>query len=204
MYSHTVFGVAAKLLVSADAEPGATLVERERQKAEFLRLVNEVRPVLSRVALRLAAGNTAVAEDCVQDAVVAAYRAYMAGAFKDRGRFRGWMITILTNCFLVDHRKAKRTVATGDIDRIIEARQGAGPLAPDGTDALGEALIEALATLSEEQRACVLLVDMHEEDYGQAAKILGVPVGTVRSRLHRARLTMARHLLARQGRRSDP
>lgn len=67
-------------------------------------------------------------------------------------------------------------------------------------ETLDEELEAALASLPEAMRLCVVLVDMEGQDYAEAAKTLGVPIGTVRSRLSRARLQL-QDLLRDYGRR---
>jgi RNA polymerase sigma-70 factor (ECF subfamily) len=170
------------------------------RRVAFMRALNEHRAVLSRVAYRLAMGQAELAEDCIQEAVVKAYKAYVEGRFRDDHRFRPWILTILTNEFLMDRRKQSRIVTSGNIEAIVEARQFEQNHGPEGDESLKSDLEAALTALSPEQRACVVLVDIEELDYKEAARALGTPIGTVRSRLNRARLKMAELIL---GRRAD-
>lgn len=152
--------------------------------------------VLARVALSLTR-NQADAEDLVQDTLVRAYKAI------DRfdGRHpRAWLLTILRNTNL--NRVAKRTIdvvprteaARDAVDRTPSNDAGPEQLAMDRTyDAVVE---RELAALVEPMRAVIEMVDMDGLSYQEAADALGVPVGTVMSRLHRARKRMRDSLLA--------
>lgn len=143
--------------------------------------------VLYRVALRLT-GSPPEAEDLVQDTLVRAFRAF------DRfdGRYpRAWLLTILRNARrndlrrrrpdLLDTELADRLPDGGrDGERDVTAAQAvAGQLAPQ--------IREAVAGLSAKHRAVLVLVDLDGLTYQEAADVLEVPVGTVMSRLHRAR-----------------
>lgn len=160
----------------------------------FLRLVRECEPTLLRVARRLCVGRDD-ADDVVQDAVVAAYRAFMAGRFEEMENFRPWMLRILRNTFLQAERKRKRWVLPGRdaLEALTDVRPAQPP--PSSLDA---ELDRALLALSDEQRICIELVYFEELEYEEAALVLQVPVGTVRSRLARARYSMYASLVEAQ------
>jgi RNA polymerase sigma-70 factor, ECF subfamily len=145
-----------------------------------------VTPEISRLhgaARTLTRGGDA-AEDLVQDTLVRAYRALC----RFDGRHpRAWLLTILRNAFYKEAVR-QRPVPVADLPSATQT---------DRTDALAfdDALRRALATLPEEQRAVVALIDIEDLSYAETAAALGVPVGTVMSRLHRARRKLREQLL---------
>ena len=148
--------------------------------------------MLLRVARSLTR-NDADAEDLVQDTLLRAYRAI------DRfdGRHpRAWLLTILRNTHINRNRRRRPELlrdTDGGVDRI-------GQLAGDDTtdamiDVAFDAEVEAaLASLDEPFRAVVELVDIDGLSYAETAQRLGIPTGTVMSRLHRARGRIRDHL----------
>lgn len=129
------------------------------------------------------------AEDVVQETLLRAYRAI------DRfdGRHpRAWLLTILRNANI--NRARKRTPdLLRDEERTLGALPARGADGRDGAaeraldDMPDERLVEALRRLSSDHRAVVALVDIDGLSYREAAEILQIPIGTVMSRLHRAR-----------------
>lgn len=134
------------------------------------------------------------AEDLVQDALIRAYRAIEGFD----GRYpRAWLLTIVRNTHLNRVRKRRPELLDDpdqDIDRL--SRQGTASTVED--DVVGgtlDAVIDAaLRELPAKHRQVLELVDMDGLNYQEAALVLGVPVGTVMSRLHRARKSMKRRL----------
>jgi RNA polymerase sigma-70 factor, ECF subfamily len=132
------------------------------------------------------------AEDLVQETYLRAFRSwhtYLPGS-----DCRRWLFRICRNCFLRSRERERHTVFLDDGDAesfaavVSQARlseQGADSLLT-GID-LAPALKRALDQLREPFRSAVLLVDLEEQSYDAASDILGVPVGTVRSRLFRGR-----------------
>jgi RNA polymerase sigma-70 factor (ECF subfamily) len=153
----------------------------------FRRYVVPELPVLLRVARRLT-GSPTDAEDLVQEAVIRAYRAV------DRfdGRYpRAWLLTILRNTWRNMNRRARPYLLDTD-DQVnsvpapgADGRGGAEEHVVDGM--LDAALVTELRNLSDNHRAVVTLVDIDGLTYQEAADVLGIPTGTVMSRLHRAR-----------------
>jgi RNA polymerase sigma-70 factor (ECF subfamily) len=136
------------------------------------------------------------AEDLVQDALVRAYRAL------DRfdGRYpRAWLLTILRNTHY--NRLRKRTPDLLE-DELAQKLPGRGADARDGTSeaALGSGfdplVHDALKSLSIKHRQVIALVDLDGLTYQEAADMLGIPPGTVMSRLHRARAKVREQLEA--------
>jgi RNA polymerase sigma-70 factor, ECF subfamily len=168
-------------------------------RAEIERLTSR----LYGVALRLT-GNPAAAEDLVSEAVLKAWR--NLGQLKDRRSFPKWVVQILTNTFVSDYRKTcqEPTIAIEDDgeERFSLFEQLHQPFLlwwsnPEErvvTKLLNEDIERALDALPDTFRVAVVLVDVQGYSYAEAAELLGVPVGTVRSRLARARSALQRSL----------
>jgi RNA polymerase sigma-70 factor (ECF subfamily) len=141
------------------------------------------------------------AQDVVQDAFLNAYQAL--DTFKGDSQFFTWLYRIAVNTAISLKRK-RRVVLS--IDRDYDAQgPGAEPLDASEYSQPGHALEraeqerrvqDALNRLSPEHRAVLILKDMEDQKYETIAEILQVPIGTIRSRLHRARLEL-RSLLQR-------
>ncbi len=147
--------------------------------------------------------NSATAEDLVQDAVVKALRA--REQFKAGTNLKAWLFRILTNTFINHYRRAgleRDTVAGADIEPVAEGWVSADTLRqlrnPEEVALLpiveGE-VRNALDALPTEFRMAVMLCDVEEFSYEEAAEIMGCPVGTVMSRLHRGRKALKSSLL---------
>ena len=168
----------------------------ESRDAAFATHVMPEIDVLARVALSLTRHH-ADAEDLVQETLVRAYKA--VDRFDGRHP-RAWLLTILRNTNL--NRVTKRTVEV--VPRSDGARKAADhtPSSDAGpeeatVDRTFDAVVEReLATLPEPMRAVIEMVDMDGLSYQESADVLGVPVGTVMSRLHRARKRMRDSLVA--------
>jgi len=141
--------------------------------------------------------NPADAKDLVQDTVLRAYRFFHQ--FTPGTNCRAWLLTILYNSFRNDYRRASRektSVAPENFEREIETyslrsdRPQADPESMLFDKLLDHEVQEALDKLPEEFRSVILLVDIEELNYQEAALALAVPVGTVRSRLSRGRAMM--------------
>ena len=112
-------------------------------------------------------------------------------AFKGLRRFRGdaklgtWLYRIAYNACLDELRRSRR-------DEELPLSDGLRSLSPDPADVAAgrEDLARALAALPPDERATVLLVDAQGFDYRQASRVLGVPEGTIASRLNRARASL--------------
>ncbi len=158
------------------------------RKSSFRDLVEPEIEVLLRVALNITSSR-ADSEDLVQETLLRAYRAI------DRfdGRHpRAWLLTILRNTNANLHRR-RRPGTIGDWELIRTARPAFGrselPSAEDSYvhEELHADLDAAVRALDPRFRAALILVDVHDLSYAEAAAVMGVPVGTVMSRLSRAR-----------------
>ncbi len=144
--------------------------------------------VLLRVG-RTLTGSWHDAEDLVQDTLIRAYRAI--DRF-DGAHPRAWLLTILRNAHLNSLRRQRPDLADErlDLDTKRPAFGAAAPQSPEDTVTEGvfdDDLERALATLDERFRTVLLLVDVDQLTYSEVADLLDIPVGTVMSRLSRAR-----------------
>ncbi len=145
--------------------------------------------VLLRVAQTLT-GSWADSEDLVQDTLVRAYRAI--GTF-DGAHPRAWLLTILRRTHLNSHRRQRPDLRSelGDLEGGLRPAFGAmvvpGPEETVIDRVLDEEVERALATLDPRFRTVLLLIDVDQLTYAEVAHLLGIPVGTVMSRLSRAR-----------------
>jgi RNA polymerase sigma-70 factor (ECF subfamily) len=153
----------------------------------FAELVRRHRDRLWAVALRTL-GDREEAADAVQDALVSAYRA--AHTFRGQSAVTTWLHRITVNACLDRARKAasRKTSPVDDTERLeqlLEPHESAA--APAERNDLHRQLLEALGTLPPDQRAALVLVDMQGYPVAEAARILDVPTGTVKSRCARGR-----------------
>ncbi|WP_274914634.1 RNA polymerase sigma factor SigM [Streptomyces sp. WZ-12] len=172
----------------------------------FGEIVRRHRDRLWAVALRTLSDREEAA-DAVQDALVSAYRA--AHTFRGQSAVTTWLHRITVNACLDRARKtaSRRTSPVAETERLeqlLEPEESAA-LPAERQDVHRELLI-ALRTLPEEQRAALVLVDMQGYSVAEAAAILDVPTGTVKSRCSRGRarlLPLVTHLRDDDGD-SDP
>lgn len=159
-------------------------------------------PGLRRFAAALLRGNSERADDLVQDSLERALsRWHLRQAERS---LRGWLYTILYNCFLSDQRRRARR---GSHNPLTEAVEAGLPGISGGQDSALQHrdLVRGLSTLPEEQRAVLLLIAVEDLSYEEAARVLGVPTGTVMSRLSRGRERLRQYLDADlQNRAGDP
>lgn len=148
-----------------------------------------------RVALSVT-HNRADAEDLVQESLLRAYRAL--DSFDGR-HARAWLLTIVRNTNVNMHRR-QRPDLVEDWDLLRRSRPAFGAALQESPEKtvmdgiLDERLAEAVAELDPKFRAVLMLVDVHDLSYAEAAATLGVPIGTVMSRLSRARDRLRRRL----------
>lgn len=140
------------------------------------------------------------ADDLVQETYLRAYRAW--SSYEPGTDCRRWLFTICRNVYLRARERERRVVATEDPEleslaaaAIADAadRSGYGELFSNVD--LGPAIARAVADLPTAFREAVELVDVQDMTYERAAEILGVPIGTVRSRLFRGRRLLQESLI---------
>ncbi|TDT28626.1 RNA polymerase ECF family sigma subunit [Streptomyces sp. BK208] len=153
----------------------------------FGELVRRHRDRLWAVALRTL-GDREEAADAVQDALVSAYRA--AHTFRGQAAVTTWLHRITVNACLDRARKAasRKTAPVDDTERLeqlLEPHESAS--APAERNDLHRQLLDALDTLPADQRAALVLVDMQGYPVAEAARVLDVPAGTIKSRCARGR-----------------
>jgi RNA polymerase sigma-70 factor (ECF subfamily) len=172
--------------------------KRERDR-RFQQEAMSCLTAVARFALSLT-HDEADADDLVQETFLRAYRSW--DQYRPGSECRGWLFTICRNAYLNNRARAQREVEL-DLPEL-EARQAAavhdgvrnGPLEDTWLRAdLAPAIRRALADLPEVLRSAVILVDLQDLKYEAAAEVLGVPVGTVRSRLFRGRRQLQDALL---------
>jgi RNA polymerase sigma-70 factor (ECF subfamily) len=156
----------------------------------FGELVRRHRDRLWAVAIRTL-GDREEAADAVQDALVSAFRA--AHTFRGQSAVTTWLHRITVNACLDRVRKAssRRTTPVDDTERmeqLLDPHESAE--APAERQDLHRELFAALAKLPVDQRAALVLVDMQGYPVAEAAEILGVPSGTVKSRCARGRVRL--------------
>ena len=171
--------------------------EDQRREDAFSRYVVPEIAVLARVALSIT-HNAADAEDIVQETLLSAYRAI--DRF-DGAHPRAWLLTILRNAELKRHRRRRpRLLREGEsVERWSTTDPAYSPSSPEEliVGPQFEAVVaDSLASLPERHRQVVELVDIDGLSYAEAAQVIGVPVGTVMSRLHRARSRIRLRLTA--------
>lgn len=141
---------------------------------------------LYRVALRLT-GDPAAAEDLVQDTMLRALRGW--SSFRPGSNARAWLVTILRNQFINGYRSRKRAPQSVDMEAVPEPADPKDP-DPEGRffrELVDEEVLAAVDALPTEFREVLVLSDMEGLPYADVAEALAIPVGTVKSRLFRAR-----------------
>ncbi len=167
--------------------PPGTLVDEKRQSFEREALVHL--DALYRVALRLT-GNAADADDLVQETMLKAYRAWHQ--YEQGTNAKGWLLTILRHAFINEYRRRTRHPETVDLDAIepfavFEDIQEEDPQGRFFDQIVDDEVLRAIDELPEQFREAIVLSDVEGMSYEEVARILSVPIGTVKSRLFRAR-----------------
>lgn len=144
---------------------------------------------LYRLALRLS-GNEADAEDLVQEAMLRAYRSWER--YTPGTNAKGWLLTILRHLFINEYRRKRRHPESVDLDTIepfalLDEKQEEDPQTAFFDRIVDEEVLRAVDQLPEAFREAVMLSDVEGLSYEEIAKVLEVPVGTVKSRLYRGR-----------------
>ncbi len=182
------------------AEQPADLTEQDKRRFQENAL-----PLLDSLygaALRMTR-NPADAEDLVQETMLRAYRAFRS--FEPGTNLKAWLFRILTNAYINTYRKRQREprkVSSDEVEEfdLYQALKDHDPQwdeTPENIvlDALVDSdIIEAIDELPEQFRMAVILSDIEGFSYAEMADIMGVPMGTVMSRLHRGRKALQERL----------
>jgi RNA polymerase sigma-70 factor, ECF subfamily len=146
-------------------------------------------PGLRRFAWALLRGDRERADDLVQDTLERALSRWHLQ--RPAGNLRGWVYTILYNRFLSDQLRLKRR---GHHDTLTEATELPGVDGGQDSALQHRDLLRAFSALPEEQRSVLQLIGVEDLSYEEAARVLGVPIGTVMSRLSRGRERLSHHM----------
>ncbi len=152
--------------------------------------------LLYHYGLRLT-GDSQQAEDLVQNTMLKAYRSWHQ--YQMGTNVRAWLVTILRNCFVNEYRKACRAGVHIDVDEIeriavLGDDEQSDPESRFFDQIVDDEILRAIDTLPDEFRETLVLSDMEALSYAEIAKVTRVPLGTVKSRLFRARHTLRRKL----------
>ncbi len=137
--------------------------------------------------------NQSDAEDLVQETFLKAYR--FIDKYDEGTNAKAWLFRILKNAFINEYRKKSKAPQAVDIDQANllkdedeKAFKGFNDLREEMfQNMMGDEITNAINTLQEDFRTVILLCDVEDFTYEEIATILEIPIGTVRSRLHRAR-----------------
>jgi RNA polymerase sigma-70 factor, ECF subfamily len=185
------------MFISGEEMDVTSPTEAERH-AEFERLVGPYLAQLYPAALRMTR-NTSDAEDLVQETLAKAYVAFHQ--FTPGTNLRAWLHKILSNTFVNSYRKTKRQPALATSDQWQAGTDAGAPVArsaeAEALDRMGDSeVLRALRDLPKDFRTAVYLADIEGYPYREVAAMMGTPIGTVMSRLHRGRDRLRRALAA--------
>jgi len=183
-----------------EAEAGRRIASEARERVRFEEEALELADQVYRVARRMV-GTREEAEELVQDTYARAFRSWRS--FTPGTNMRAWLLRILTNLNTDRGRKLQRTpdlqpleesdyylankLAAAEGEQVLDQERVVERLSQGG-------VVDALAALPHDFRDVVVLVDLGEFSYADAAQILDVPIGTVMSRLHRGRRILKQKL----------
>jgi RNA polymerase sigma-70 factor (ECF subfamily) len=189
--------LVSDLVTEAPSDDVREVAGEARDRTRFEEEALELSDQVYRVARRIA-GSREDAEDLVQETYVRAFRNWRS--YEPRTNLRAWLLRILTNLNIDRGRRSQRAPDTqsleesdyflyGKLDDQSESdvEKLVGQLSQDS-------IVDALAAVPHDFRDVVVLVDLSDFSYADAARILDIPIGTVMSRLHRGRRVLKQQL----------
>jgi RNA polymerase sigma-70 factor (ECF subfamily) len=190
---------------------GRTLAQDARNRVRFEEEALEYADQVYQVARHLA-GSREDAEELMQETYARAFRSWRS--YEPGTNMRAWLLRILTNINIDRGRRKQRhpqerSLDVGEYslyDRLEETAAGGGSTEEDEERLLRRLsqsdIVDALKALPHDFRDVLVLVDLGEFSYQETAEILSVPIGTVMSRLHRARRMLRQSLASSVGRKA--
>ncbi|MCT9869847.1 RNA polymerase sigma factor [Paenarthrobacter aurescens] len=177
-----------------DLVPDALLAGRaaDGDTAAFEALARRHGPLMRATARRLT-GSLADADDVVQETLVQAWK--QLDGLRDPAAVRGWLLRIVGSRSIDHLRKRRNHADLSGVEDAVDASSGPKHEDPESNALNGsrvEALKAALAKLPEEQRRCWVLKEFNDQSYEEIAQTLNISPASVRGRLARARITLAR------------
>lgn len=171
-----------------------------KKQQDFNEEIIPLLDVLFNFALKLT-GNPSDAEDLVQDSIVKAYRFF--GSYERGTNAKAWVFRILKNSFINNYRRTANRPQEVDYNEVESYYESIRAERTETTDLerlmfnelMDDDLSRALHKLPEDFRTVVLLCDVENYTYEEIANMLDVPIGTIRSRLHRGRNLLKTELM---------
>jgi RNA polymerase sigma-70 factor, ECF subfamily len=182
-------------LMNEKPEPNAASLDRNDERSQMGRDIVALLPRLRRFAAGLT-GTVTEGDDIVQTACLRALERYHQ--WEPGTRLDSWMFRIIRNLWLDRGKSAWNRLVRSDPDALVEIPDHSLGREIEVRDELAAARA-AIAALPEAQREVLLLVTVEGLTYEAAADVLGVPLGTVMSRLARARVAVARQVRGEDG-----
>ncbi len=169
---------------------------RANAAQDFLALLEPVKASIERYALR-SAWNREQAQDIVQEAVMTAWRKFHG--FEQGTDFRAWIFCILLNTIYSFNKKTSRdrkrvsSLRVEDLDGVLQRESAWASVLEEPArilESLDERLVSAIRELSNDEQQCLLLRLVEGFAYKQISALLALPMGTVMSHVHRARMKL--------------
>ena len=165
----------------SDADLVACVVRLDDRDA-FAELVRRHQSPVRQLLRRLTGGDTSLADDLAQETFVRVYR--KLGSWRGDAKFSSWLYRVTYNVFASDHAKRARRAT----DAVADVPDREPRPAQDG--ALRTDLETAMMRLPAAERAALVLVCVHGLTHEEAASVLGCPVGTVKTHVHRGKMSL--------------
>lgn len=135
-------------------------------------------------------GNRATAEDVTQETFLRAFRAL--SSYRGQAKFTSWLLRIARNCAIDTHRRTGREVPLADERELLEG--GREAVYPSSASEQRMRIGAAVRALPQDLREPFVMIEVLGFNYREASSILDVKIGTVKSRMHRARVALLRAL----------